>query len=460
LLSRRHFGVPGLDQSLAEGLCDYAESTTSRLCTAVERQAEEQDRPAVYLPSSADNKEEWALAQASERNLTSGLIAVLSCVEPCRSIEIRSNKEKGLLEPCLQERKCLHYYHYYLDPKFGLMYTRLQSWFPFTMHIGINGREWLGQPLKRAEIGYQKKDNCFTAIENFAKAQRLLDAQVTEDWPATLEKLAARSNPLHGQLLPGVQPYYGSLEASEWATDILFRSPAELAAVYPLFVRHGMETMHSADVLRFLGRKVPATGQVHGRFEGEVLTEFQRRQEGTRVKDQVKTNSTKMYDKHGNLRLETTLNNVREFKTYRTAEGDDSGEVRLQKMRKGVVDIPLRAEVCQEINDRHASFLAAAVVAKPLGKPGIVSQGDFMINGFRNRDIREARHGTAPAEILERRRQSAAVTRQLRLLQAHDLICKQPGSHRYQLTEKGQRTITAILTVRRTDIAKLTEHAA
>lgn len=468
---------------------DYAESTTDTLCTAIERKAVEQDLATIYLPSSADNKEERALAQAQERGLTRGLIAVLSCVEPCRGIVIRSNKEKGLLEPCLEERKCLHYYHYFLDPKFGLMYTRLQSWFPFTMHIGINGREWLAEQLKRAKVDYVKRDNCFTYIENFAKAQRLLDAQVHQDWPTVLEKLAARSNPLHGKLLPGKQPYDWSLEASEWATDILFRSPADLAAVYPMFVRQGMETMHSADVLRFLGHHVTATGQVHGNFQGEILTEFKRREEGTRVKYQVDTNSAKMYDKHGNLRLETTLNNVRAFKTYRTTEGDDSGEIRLQKMRKGVVDIPLRAELCQAINDRHASFLAAAAATEPLGKLvedlcapvqwrgrrarglnplasadvkllEIVSHGDYLLNGFRNRDVREALHGKEKQPLADQRRQSAAVTRQLRLLQAHDLIRKQEKSHRYLLTEKGQRAITVVLAARRADAGKLMANAA
>src|SRR5579864_4132376 len=85
---------------------DYAESTTNTLCNAIEHKAKEKDLPTIYLASSADNKEERALAQAKERGLTSGLIAVLSCVEPCRGIVIRSNKEKGLLEPCLEERKC------------------------------------------------------------------------------------------------------------------------------------------------------------------------------------------------------------------------------------------------------------------------------------------------------------------------------------------------------------------
>lgn len=468
---------------------DYAQHTTQTLCTAIECKAEEYDLPAIYLPSSAESKEERALAQAQERGLTRGLIAVLSCVEPCRSVVVRSNKAKGLLEPCLEERKCLHYYHYYLDPKFGLMYTRLQSWFPFTMHIGMNGREWLAEQLKKADVDYLKRDNCFTSIGDFAKAQKLLDAQVRQDWPTVLERLAARSNPLHATLLPGKQPYYWSVDESEWASDFLFRSPADLAEVYPRFVRQGIENMHSGNVMRFLGYKVGASGRVHGHFDGEVLTELQRREEGTRVKYQVKTNSAKMYDKHGNLRLETTLNNVREFRTYRTAEGDEAGAKRWLKMRKGVADMRRRAEVSQRVNERHASFLAAAAATVPLGKlvatmcepvswrgrrvRGLnplasadvklletVSRGDFMIHGFRNRDVRKLLYGPAEATPPDQRRQSSAVTRQLRLLRAHGLIKKQGNTHRYQVTEKGQQTITALLAARRVDVATLMGTAA
>jgi hypothetical protein len=467
---------------------DFAEDRTNTLCAAIKRQASEQEVPAIYLASSAEDKEQRALAEARKRQQKSGLIAVLSCVEPCRSVVMRKDHH-GLLQPGLEERKCLHYYHYYLDRKFGLMYTRLQSWFPFTMHIGINGREWLAEQLKQANLDFAKRDNCFTAIGDFGQAQGLLDAQVQEPWELVLEQLAARSNPLQGQLLAGRHPYYWSLEASEWATDILFRTPADLAAVYPSLVRHGLETMHSADVLRFLGHKVPTSGQVHGNFAGEVLTDLKRRVEGTRLKYQLKTNSGKMYDKYGNLRLEATINNVSEFKILRTATGDEGGEKSYRKLRKGVVDLQPRTQLCQEINERHASFLAAAADNEPVGKLlepisapvqwrgrrarglnplasgdvqllEIVSRGDFLINGFRNCHVREAIHGTEPVAVAQRRQQSAAVTRKLRLLQAHGLIRKEAGSHRYQLTEIGQRTITALLTVRRADTAKLTEIAA
>ena len=46
-----------------------------------------------------------------------------------------------------KQRKCSHLYHYYLDPRFGWMHVRLQTWFPFEMQIYINGREWLARTM-------------------------------------------------------------------------------------------------------------------------------------------------------------------------------------------------------------------------------------------------------------------------------------------------------------------------
>lgn len=472
-------------QILLKNFGQYAEDTTATLCQAVETRAKQMDLETIYLASSSESKEERALANAREKGLSSGPIAVLSCVEPCRSCDVGYEAETKKLVPILKDGKCLHYYHYYLDPRFGLMYTRLQSWFPFTMHIGLNGREWLAEQMKAANIDYLKCDNCFTHIGDFSRAQQLLDSQVQIDWATVLEGLAARSNPLHTKLLQPVQRYYWSTEASEWASDILFRSPADLAKLYPTFVRHGIETMHSSDVMRFLGHKVMPSGLVHGNFAGEVTTERKARQEGVCVRYHVNTNSAKAYDKHGNLRLESTFNNVRGFKTLRTLESEPAGTPpRMQKMRKGVVDIQARAELGQQVNERHADFLATVAELEPLGdlvekvceavvwhgrrcrglNPlaskdvallAAVSRGDFLINGFRNRDLRPLLHGTQDVSAAEKRRQSSAVTRQLRLLRAHDLIEKIAKSHRYQLTAKGQCSITALMAARRANTPAL-----
>jgi hypothetical protein len=60
----------------------------------------------------------------------------------------------------------------------------------------------------------------------------------------------------------------------------------------------------------------------------------------------------------------------------------------------------------------------------------------------------------------EIRRRSAAVTRQFALLRAHGLLRKMPRSHRYQLTSKGRRIITALLAACYADVEQLTKIAA
>jgi hypothetical protein len=104
-----------------------------------------------------------------------GLICVLSCVEPCRSFSVHRNRQKYELELVAGERKCLHVYFYFLDPHFGLMHIRLQTWLPLTMQVCINRREWLARQMQRAGIAYEQKDNCFTMIADLARAQALMD---------------------------------------------------------------------------------------------------------------------------------------------------------------------------------------------------------------------------------------------------------------------------------------------
>jgi len=65
-----------------------------------------------------------------------------------------------------------------------------------------------------------------------------------------------------------------------------------------------------------------------------------------------------------------------------------------------------------------------------------INHGDFLMNGFRNRDLQALLYDTEAAP--ERRRRSAAISRKLRLLRAHGLTHKVPCTHRYHVTEAGR----------------------
>lgn len=250
-----------------------------------------------------------------------------------------------------------------------------------------------------------------------------------------------------------------------------------------------MESFSSSDVMRFLGRKTLPSGRVRGRFSGEVVSDLRRRPEGVRIKHRLNSNSIKMYDKQGSvLRVETTINDARDIKVYRAAEGDPNGPKQWRRLRKGVSDLHRRSQVSQAANERYLEALSAVDQTTPLGELAeqvtrrvtwqgrpvrglnplssedatlltAVSRGEFTINGFRNRDLRAILY-PACSSPTERRRQSGKITRQLRMLRAHGLIKKVSKTHRYVLTDRGRTTIIALLAARQADTRKLNQLAA
>ncbi len=467
----------------------YARDTTVALCKAVETEAK-QGGLYQYLNNSHDSKEEAALRQAANDKRREGLIAVLGCVEPCQIVQVRGNKETKKLEPRIEPGKCMHYYHYYLDADYGLRYTRLQSWFPFTMHVGLNGRDWLAQQMTKAGLAYRQKDNTFTWVEDWEAAQSLLDKQLRTSWSLLLDRWAKKSHPWLEELLGPPVPYYWSVQEGEYATDIAFRSPEDLQQLYPKLVHYATEVLQSTDVLRFMGYRVTKSGRPRLDLAEEVVTTIKELVEGICVKHRVGTNTLKMYDKFGQvLRLENLLINVRDFKVYRRREGDQNGPMEYLRLRKGVADMQRRAELGRKINERYADALATVEDKTPLGelvqdlgKPTkwkgrsvralnplapadaqlleAISRGEFMLNGFRNRDLCAVLFaGSPPATPDEAKKRAAKVTRLLRLLRAHGVITKVPKTHRYQVSAEGRRRVSALMAARQANTEKLLKAA-
>jgi hypothetical protein len=186
--------------------------------------------------------------------------------------------------------------------------------------------------------------------------------------------------------------------------------------------------------------------------------------------------------------VETTINHPEEFKVWRAKENDPEQKKDWRELRRGVADLPRRAQVSHAANERYLSALAvvdektplsqeAQTICQPLRKDGqsyralnpwsvqdgrlleIVNRGEFAINGFRNRDLRTRLFSTKATEQ-EQKRRAGAVTRRFRLLRAHGLIRKVSGTHRYVVSEKGRRIITALLADRQAGVERLTALAA
>lgn len=458
----------------------YAKRLSDQLKEHAEVLAQNAARPLRYLASSDVAKEAVARQILDQDRITEGLVCVLTCVEPCQTFSIRKSRERKLLELSAENRKCLHVYFYYVDPEFGLFHIRLQTWLPFPMQICLNGREYLARQLTRKGIGYEQRDNSFTRIDDLPRAQALLDQLVKRKWPRCLQALARRHNPLIGAKSGlRLNDYYWTLRQGEWATDVLFTDAAALRAIYPTLVQHALLQFGCQDILRFLGRRTNV------RFNGEVLSKVNHRPEGICVKHWAEENSLKMYDKQGSiLRIETTINNPRRFKVRRRATRQGQTCMAWMPMRKGVVDIPRLAEICQGANQRYLEALACVNVPQPVkavfdpvsrrvvkdGRPyralrpiakeeaelfRLLLNGAFRIQGFRNPDVRRLLYPEAESDTVARQRASGRITRYFRLLRAHGLIRKVSGTRYYRVTDRGTKIMTTAQQLREIDIGTI-----
>ena len=148
-----------------------------------------------------------------------------------------------------------------------------------------------------------------------------------------------------------------------------------------------------------------------------------------------------------------------------------------------------RGQVCRAANHRYLEALAsvtgsnsllqeAAEVCRPVNRNGkryrglnalaqkdhalllVLSRGEFALTSIRNADLRAWLYPSVKTSKTETRRTSAAITRQFALMRAHGLLRKLSSTHRYQLTAKGRRIITALIAACNADVEQLTKMAA
>jgi hypothetical protein len=385
----------------------HAQSLTHRLLLEAQNLAAAAQRPYHFLRSTRTSKKELIEDIAQRDHIHNGLIAVLSALEPCLAMTVRGTRDRRWLQPVREQRKCLHLYHYYEHPVVGRCHVRLQTWYPFSVDVCLNGRLWLAKQMDTAGLAYQRADNCFIELADPARAQALADAQQQTNWLELLDGLLAAAHPLRQEILKPFPNlfYYWSVTQSEYATDLLFKDQHELARLYRAFLMHGLCTFQSPDIMRFLGHRVPVkTGRVDARFEGEVRTDVLSRHEGVCIKHRAGFNGQKAYDKFWNLlRIENTINRPEAFTVFRTQSAPKAPvplpptprcrsaktvqslppEQRIrantsvpeqkpqrawQPLRRTVTDLPRRAEVSRAANKRYLDALASTQVGTALGE--------------------------------------------------------------------------------------------
>ena len=432
--------------------------------------ADRSKAPYQFLQGKPD-KEKIARKLLRQHPHDDGLVIVLCCMETCRSVKLLGGKHRPRLAFRLRPQRVL--YFYYLDADFGLIHVRLQTFFPFTCQIYVNGHDWLARQMQDRRIGFVQTDNAFTQLDDATQAQTLADGFSQLDWVTILDRWVRPLQPLLGESWIEKRTYRWVINQAEFSTDLLFRSKESLKDLYRQLVDHATLNLSAEDILSFLGRRL------HPRFDGEVLTDCKKgRQPGVRVKHRVKNNWLKMYDKFGQiLRIETVINQPREFKVRRARERQGQSQMVWCPMNKGVANFYHYHDVARASNDRYLAALANVALPCATSKqldqvhrPArfkqrrrralnvlsaaeqqlffAVLRGDHRLNGFRNSHLANQLFPKPATSLQERRRRTAQVSRKLQLLRAHGLIAAVPHSYRYQITSKGEELMNAAIYVR------------
>jgi hypothetical protein len=438
----------------SERLIEHAKSAAAR-----------HGAPYQYLQGQ-HSKEKLIDQALRERKLISGLIAVFCCIESCRTIKLRHGEGKPQLVFTRRPQRVVYYY--FLDPEFGRIHVRIETWFPFTIQIYVNGHDWLAQQLAKRRAGFVQQDNCFLELDDPSAAQRIADRFFSLAWKSRLNRWAKQANPLLKEV-PWLRAmeYRWVIDQFEYSTDVLFRSRQHLAELYPRLLDHAAVHFSAQDILTFLGRKL------HPRFQGEVLTHAQKdRLPGARVKHRMKNNWLKMYDKFGQvLRVETVINNPREFQVRRRRKRRGRWQRVWCPMNKGIANLYQYRQAAHTANVRYLEALSVVQDPTPayqqvatLAQPKIEGQrsfagfnparqddiqffravlhGEHELKGFRNAHLRRLLR-IDDRDPLKRRRAQTALARRLKRLHVRGLIAKIPRTRRWKVTPLGHRTLGA-----------------
>jgi hypothetical protein len=450
----------------------YVTKISDSVCEHAKQVATSANRPYIHIRGKLD-KEDTARRLAGSDKISEGLICVFSRLEQAQSFRLKIGKDRPRLES--SQPHCLCLYFYVNDRKFGLIHIRMQTWFPFTVQVYINGHEWLARQMKDRQMTYTQEENAFISICDIAKANRLAANFAGLNWQQELGRLANKINPLMKTLLRGMY-YNWFVDQAEYSTDIIMRSSSVLQGLYPALVEHATLRFAAEDVLGFMGRKLD------GRFKGEYKAEIKCRHEGIRIKHWFNKNAIKMYNKHPLLlRIETVINRPREFKVRRYGRIKGKKVLEWFAMSKRVRNLARYAEVSLQANKRYLQGLSVVtdlsiyvgqidrlcepVIAKKHRSRGLnplsskqtalfkaVMNGSHAIHGFTIRDIIRVAGISVPTDALERHRLSARLYRQLALLRAHSLIAKFPRSRRWRVTHKGHAFMSAALKLKIYDL--------
>ena len=132
----RIFDYPEFAKTLRDRVRDRAATLAAEAGITIE-----------HLAKPHIRKEDVVARVLRQRGDRPGLVHVISAMEACDAYKPWHDKQthKTFIRP--DSGKCLHYYFYFQDATFGLVYLRVPTWAPFRLQFYCNGHSWLARKL-------------------------------------------------------------------------------------------------------------------------------------------------------------------------------------------------------------------------------------------------------------------------------------------------------------------------
>lgn len=409
-------------------------------------------------------KEDRIAAILEKRGNHPGLVHVFSAMENCSCFKPWHDKTTGRTHLKAAGGRCAHLYFYFIDELLGLCYLRVPTWAPFRLQFYCNGHNWLAGRLRREKIAFTQQDNAMVSVADFARAQELADTLDPLVLHKRLDRWAKRFCPVDDVFPSG---WHWSLMQVEYATDLVFRRPSDLAPLYGTLTRRAIHEVKADDIATFLGRN-----GLNPLFGGDGGSRYNVLIEGTRLRHSLGGASIKMYDKFQHvLRIETTTNDVSFFKHHRqVVHRDGRMEMKNAPVQKTIHSLGVVREVLAAANRRYLDFLSvleddssgrrdldrvSRSVQDDAGRShrGInfflhadlnlvlaIVRGEYLISGVNARRLRRHLPHWSGSQV----------SRAIRRLREHGLLKKIAGTFKYYITVLGQKVVAAAMRLRET----------
>jgi hypothetical protein len=444
------------DSSKQPGYTTFAKGLKDELRAHIQAFATEQGVEIKHLKNHRIRKLDMVKKIIRVRGEHYGLVCVFSAMEKCSCFTPWHDKNKNSTYLRYSNSQCLHYYLYFIDEVFGLCSLRVPTWSPFALQFFCNGHHILKTRLDRKGVQSQMLDNSFEHIDSYAVAQKMAGHFPVNELESRLNAYAELCCPVSKRFETS---YHWSIAQLECATDIIFRKEQPLQEFYSELLHSIMQTVTVQDIATFLGRRLTST------FNQEAGSRYNVLYEGTRVKHSMGKHSIKIYDKFRKiLRIETTTNDVRDFKIFRRVNHrDGTSEMKNTSASKAFIYLNHIAEKLAQANNRYIQYISAftnhtlgrkklAKVTTPVFEKNrsykgfnffddedvkaleIITRGEINIRGFRNKDIRKH----------YKKKTVGQISRLLKRMRVHGLIKKVVHGYKYYLTDLGKEVIIAV----------------